>query len=83
MEKLKSFGFTEISEGTIYPLLVRLERKELISSEFRASPLGPNRKYYTLSHLGEEMLVSFIESWGNISRTVEKIIQTKDQTNEC
>ena len=83
MEKLKSFGFTEISEGTIYPLLVRLERKELISSELRASPLGPNRKYYTLSHLGEEMLVSFIESWGNISRTVEKIIQTKDQTNEC
>ena len=38
-------GFKDIKEGTIYPLLVRLEKKGIITSEMRPSPLGPSRKY--------------------------------------
>src|SRR5674476_631975 len=49
MERLISFGFDDIREGTIYPLLLRLEKKNFISSEFRASPLGANRKYYYIT----------------------------------
>lgn len=37
--KLQDFGFEDMKEGTIYPLLVRLEKKKMISSEFRPSPL--------------------------------------------
>jgi len=74
MEKLKSFGFSDISEGTIYPLLVRLEKKALISSEFRPSPLGPNRKYYFITGDGEDMLHLFEEYWSSLSQTVNRIL---------
>ena len=43
-QKLKSYGFSNISEGTIYPLLLRLEKNGCINSEFRKSAYGPNRK---------------------------------------
>jgi len=74
VEKLKSYGFQDVSEGTIYPLLVRLEKKTLISSEFRPSPLGPNRKYYFVTEEGLSMLHSFVEYWSNISKAVDRIL---------
>ena len=37
--KLQDFGFEDMKEGTIYPILVRLEKKNMISSQFRPSPL--------------------------------------------
>ena len=40
-QKLKSYGFSNISEGTIYPLLLRLEKNGCINSEFRKSAYGP------------------------------------------
>ncbi|OPJ60775.1 PadR family transcriptional regulator [Clostridium oryzae] len=74
MEKLKSYGFTDISEGTIYQLLVRLEKKKIISSKFRPSPLGPNQKYYSITADGLDMLHSFEDYWNSISETVNKIL---------
>lgn len=75
MEMLKEYGFTDIKEGTIYPLLVRLEKKELISSEFKASPLGPSRKYYFITKEGIEMLASFQDCWNSISESVNRILE--------
>jgi PadR family transcriptional regulator PadR len=74
MEKLKNFGFEDIQEGTIYPLLVRLEKKGLIFAEFRPSPLGPSRKYYFITKDGIETLSSFEAYWNSLSNTVKKII---------
>ncbi|TQI67319.1 PadR family transcriptional regulator [Clostridium sp. KNHs216] len=74
MEKLRSFGFDEVKEGTIYPLLVRLENKSYITSEFRSSPLGPNRKYYSTTSEGSRYLHDFEEYWGCISISVNKIL---------
>jgi PadR family transcriptional regulator PadR len=74
MVKLKDYGFHEISEGTIYPLLVRLEKKGFIHAEFRPSPLGPSRKYYFISNEGLETLKSFEAYWNNISEAVNKIL---------
>ncbi|MDF3002401.1 MAG: putative transcriptional regulator [Bacillota bacterium] len=74
MEKLKNYGFEDIQEGTIYPLLVRLEKKGLIFAEFRPSPLGPSRKYYFITKDGIETLSSFEAYWNSLSNTVKKII---------
>ena len=63
-----------IREGTIYPLLLRLEKKNLISSEFKASPLGPNRKYYSITEEGITNFNSFEETWNDISKAVNKIL---------
>ncbi len=74
MLKLSVYGFTDISEGTIYPLLVRLEKKGLILAEFKPSPLGPSRKYYTLTSLGLEALAAFKTYWQDISEKVSVIL---------
>lgn len=74
MEKLRSFGFDEIKEGTIYPLLIRLENKSYITSEFRSSPLGPKRKYYFITAEGSDYLHSFEEDWSCISISVDRIM---------
>ncbi len=71
---LKNYGFDDIQEGTLYPLLVRLEKKSLISAEFKPSPLGPSRKYYTLTSDGLTALGSFEEQWQGISTAVNKIL---------
>ncbi len=74
MESLRVFGFTDIREGTIYPLLVRLEKKQFISAEFRPSPLGPRRKYYSIAENGQKALHTFEKDWASISVSVNHIL---------
>lgn len=81
MEKLVRHGFDDVREGTIYPLLVRLEKKELISSEVRPSPLGPSRKYYSLTPSGREMLDAFAVCWDSISKAVKNIMELEEEQN--
>ncbi len=82
MEKLAQHGFGDIREGTIYPLLVRLEKKEWITSEVRPSPLGPSRKYYSITPTGREILASFAACWEAISRAVENIMKLEEKHGE-
>lgn len=72
---LKRHGFSDISEGTIYPLLLRLEKQGSIVSKLMPSPLGPKRKYYTMTESGRKYLESFISVWSQISNTVSTIIK--------
>lgn len=81
MEKLLRHGFDDIREGTIYPLLVRLEKKELIRSEIRPSPLGPSRKYYSITREGKDMLDSFAACWKSVSKAVENIMDLEEEQN--
>ncbi|MBO5041069.1 MAG: PadR family transcriptional regulator [Clostridia bacterium] len=72
--QLKQQGFSDISEGTIYPLLLRLEKQGSIVSKLLPSPLGPKRKYYSITEEGEKYLASFINIWKQISDSVAVII---------
>lgn len=72
--RLNAFGFTEVREGTIYPLMLRLEKKKLVSSEFCPSPLGPSRKYFALTAEGEVLLKEFEEAWEETKMVVERIL---------
>lgn len=74
VSKLQEYGFRDVKEGSIYPLLMRLERKGVIKSEFRVSPLGPTRKYYTLTKAGEELMNEFIQVWEEVETTVNNIL---------
>ena len=65
----------EVKEGSIYPLLVRLEKKGMISSELRPSPLGPKRKYYSLTAEGEAYLQEFIKCWTEVQLSVNRILK--------
>lgn len=73
-EKLQSYGFESFSEGSIYPLLLRMQKEGLISSVQRKSTAGPKRKYYSLSAAGEVELAKFLKRWADLKRSVDTVI---------
>jgi len=76
VSKLKEYGFSDCTEGTIYPLLTRLEKKDILTSVKKESPLGPQRKYYSLSEKGKEELEIFYENWVEFRGLVDKIFDS-------
>ncbi len=73
--KLQEYDFIDIKEGTLYPLLLRLEKKGLIQGIFKESPLGPKRKYYHLTDDGQEYIEAFYQNWKEIVQLVTNIFQ--------
>jgi PadR family transcriptional regulator PadR len=73
-EILMKYGFKDITEGSVYPILIRLERKKLIYSVMKISPFGPKRKYYYLTKEGEDELQKFIVSWKVIKTNVDSVM---------
>ena len=69
-KELAKCGFGEISEGTIYPIILRLQKKELISAITKESEFGPARKYYKLTEEGERELIEFKENWIELNNAV-------------
>lgn len=70
---LRSRGFTEIAEGTVYALLVRIEQKGLVDVEKRPSEKGPPRKVYSLNEQGKKELDEFWNTWGFLSERLEQL----------
>lgn len=64
----------EISEGTIYPLLRRLQSEGYMSTYLKESSEGPPRKYYQLTTKGEEKRVEYLKDWRSFVDGVEKIV---------
>lgn len=62
-----------VEEGTLYPLLRRLEGQNLLASEWRIED-GPPRRYYTLSAEGKRLYVELTQSWRTLVETVEALI---------
>ena len=66
-----------IKEGTIYHYWFVLKKKGIITSEMRPSPLGPSRKYYSITPDGVEYLNEFKTNWKQISQSVNQIFDTE------
>ncbi len=62
-----------VVEGTLYPLLTRLKNDGLLSYEWQESTQGPPRKYYALSHEGEQFLEGLDAAWTELSNTVNHL----------
>ena len=62
-------------EGTLYPLLSKLRREELVDYEWKESEAGPPRKYYKLTAKGKEQLRVTLDYWQKISSTVKSLGQ--------
>ncbi|MFD4854639.1 PadR family transcriptional regulator [Bacillus mycoides] len=77
--KLNQYGFTFVSEGSIYPLLLRMQKEKLIEGTLKTSNLGPKRKYYHLTKMGLEQLGVFKESWDMVSTTVNRLLGGEKQ----
>ncbi len=74
LARLEENGFETLFEGTLYPVITRLENKGYISCRKEKSPYGPIRKYYSITVLGKEKLDEFKKSYHKISCAAEKIL---------
>jgi len=72
--KLNDLGFTDVVDGTVYTILVRLEKNKLVEITKKPSDKGPPRKFYTLNDAGREELLRFWEKWDFVA---SKIIELK------
>lgn len=63
-----------IDEGTLYPLLRRLETQGLLASEWREENKR-NKRFYRLSPQGELILQKLLEEWQTINSSLERILQ--------
>lgn len=73
-EKLDNYGFQSFSEGTIYPLLMRMQKEGLVTSTLKKSIAGPKRKYYSLTIKGELELKNFEERWATLQNNVNRVL---------
>ena len=63
-----------IDEGTLYPLLRRLETQGLLVSEWREEEKR-NKRFYRLSPVGEEILQQLLKEWESINGSLARILQ--------
>ena len=61
-------------EGTIYPLLARLQSRGLVRSSLKENDEGPPRRYYELTKPGKRQLKDFRATWASFTRQVEGIL---------
>jgi PadR family transcriptional regulator, regulatory protein PadR len=74
-EMLKRLSGTEFDtqEGTLYPLLSRMRRENLVDYEWQESDTGPPRKYYKLTEPGREALAELAGYWQHLNDTLTRL----------
>ena len=72
---LREQGFSDIAEGTIYALLIRIEQRGLVDVEKVPSEKGPPRKVYSLNAQGREHLEEFWRTWRFLTERLEQLHQ--------
>jgi PadR family transcriptional regulator, regulatory protein PadR len=72
MKRLEEQGM-QIDQGTLYPLLRRLEDQDLLQSDWRVDTSRP-RRYYMLSEIGKQVLQEMTREWSKIKTTVDHLL---------
>jgi PadR family transcriptional regulator, regulatory protein PadR len=77
--RLNALGFTDVVDGTVYTILVRLEKCKLVNIEKKPSDMGPPRKFFVLNDAGHKALRNFWEKWEFV---YSRINELKEKNNE-
>ena len=72
-QQLKTLGFEDIVEGTVYTILIRLEKNNHVRIEKETSAVGPPRKIYSLSESGVKELNVFWDKWDFVSSKINEL----------
>jgi DNA-binding PadR family transcriptional regulator len=73
LKRLSDLGM-EIEQGTLYPLLRRLESQGLVQSDWRIVDESRPRRYYVISMQGREILGRLKEEWSSLVETMQRIV---------
>ena len=71
--RLREQGFSDIAEGTVYALLVRIEKRGFVDVAKVPSEKGPPRKVYSLNAQGQEYLEEFWRTWSFLTDRLEQL----------
>jgi DNA-binding PadR family transcriptional regulator len=71
--RLNELGFADVVEGTVYAILLRLEKNGLVDVSKRPSEVGPPRKFYALNDAGRKELAAFWVKWEYVSSRINKL----------
>jgi PadR family transcriptional regulator PadR len=80
LDALRETGALATSQGTVYPLLSRLRRDDLVATTWRESASGPPRRYYELTETGHAALAEFAALWPDFRDAVDHLLHTPDGT---
>lgn len=75
MKRLRANGLSIVGEGSIYPLLGRLERDGLVRTHRAPSDGGPPRKYYRTSAKGDHALADGVATWRAVREAVDGVLR--------
>lgn len=76
---LREQGFSDIAEGTIYALLIRVEKRGLVDVAKVASEKGPPRKVFSLNAAGQQYLDEFWRTWSFLTERLEQLRDKGDK----
>ncbi len=71
--QLNALGFKDVVEGTVYTILVRLEKNNLVNIQKKDSDIGPPRKFFTLNDAGRKELQMFWGKWEFVSSKISEL----------
>ena len=80
---LTETGSMSIKEGTIYPILARLDRDGLVRSEWVESDQGPPRKYYTLTPLGRQVFNELSQEFDLLVSLAQRNWKVREQAEQA
>jgi PadR family transcriptional regulator PadR len=75
VQRLAGQGLSLVSEGSIYPLLGRLQQRGYIEGYLVPSPDGPARKYYRLTPKGAAQLAQWQAEWESFAQAISQIVK--------
>ena len=75
--RLNALGFTDVVDGTVYAILLRLEKNRLVNIEKKPSEIGPPRKFFTLNDAGRRELLRFWEKWEFVASKINQLKEEK------
>ena len=80
--QLNALGFNDVVEGTVYTILLRLEKNKLVDLAKKPSNMGPPRKFYSLNAAGREELRRFWEKWAFVASKIEELKETENDARD-
>lgn len=75
--QLNALGFEDVVEGTVYTILIRLEKNNLVNMQKKKSELGSPKKLYSLNEAGREELKLFWRKWDFLESKINKLRENK------
>ena len=79
--RLREHGFSDLAEGTVYALLVRVEQRGLVDVEKVPSEKGPPRKVFSLNQAGRAHLEEFWSTWSFLADRITALHEEGERTS--